>query len=136
MKRYTQVERKPLTDPDFDDDGEPSQTKAWLEYTWRKLNAVLWISAAFAIGYVIKLPDVIMIGHVPGRPDKQLNRCHCRSLGLGRTAAHPVPHVCVRFFFNIALAGFCGWLSVAAYLIIWLKCVLPTPCLAALPQPL
>jgi len=101
MKRYKQVERKPLTDPDFDDEGESSQTKAWLEYAWRKLNAVLWISVACAIGYLIKLPDVLLTGYVPGRPEKQLNW----------------------FFFKIALAGFCGWLCVAAYLIVWLKYV-------------
>ena len=42
---------------------------------------------------------VVIDGYVPGKPHLELNR----------------------FFFNVGLAGFAGWMCVAAYLVLWLK---------------
>jgi len=100
-KRYAQVEMKPLASGVDDDDDEvkTSVFDEWLEYAWRKLNALLWIIVACAIAWFVHLPDIVVHGHPPDKPHRQLNR----------------------FFFNVGLAGFSFWLCMAAYLILWLK---------------
>ncbi|KAL1528170.1 hypothetical protein AB1Y20_009531 [Prymnesium parvum] len=103
-KKYDAVEMKPLAGADDDDDPSHGKRKLdeWLEWLWRKLHALLWIVVAGALASYLQLIDVMLDGHPPGKPDRQLHR----------------------FAFNIGLAGFGGWLSIAAYLVIWLKYIL------------
>ena len=72
-----ETELSPLQDDAADDDDFQPTTKAdqWLEFAWRKLNALLWISVAGALAYFIQLPHVILHGHVPSRPQHELDRC-------------------------------------------------------------
>lgn len=103
-RKYKQVELTPLRDAvdgGAEEEAEASPTQQWLEYTWRKLLALLWILCALALGMWLQLPEVILNGYTPGKPSRQLNR----------------------FAFNIALACFGGWCCIASYLIIWLKYV-------------
>ena len=101
QRRYKNVgEDRPLMAAAADSGGgDDSSSRAWLEFAWQKLFALLWISVAVGIGYVIELPEVVMHGHAPSRPHRRMNR----------------------FLFNVALAGFVGWLLIAAYLIVWVK---------------
>ena len=74
--RAAETELQPLDDDGDDDDFQPtSKADQWLEFVWRKLNALLWLSVAGGLAYFIKLPHVIMHGHVPNRPHHELNRC-------------------------------------------------------------
>ena len=101
-KSYEQVELTPLgPDASSIDDKmvAKSSTQTWLEYIWRKLVALLWIVIAAAIAWYIKLPDVIIDSYTPGNAGKQL----------------------AVFWFNVGLAGFAGWVTMAAYLVVWLK---------------
>jgi hypothetical protein len=52
-----------------------------------------------------QLPQIIVDGHPPLWPLRQLNR----------------------FFFNVGLAGFCAWMLMAMYLILWVKYVKKFP---------
>ena len=54
---------------------------------------------AGGLAWYIRLLDVIVDGHVPGKPERQL----------------------ARFYFNIGVTGFALWLCMAAYLIVWVK---------------
>jgi len=101
-KRYDAVELKPLSSDMADDDDDEeykSKTDKWLAYILSKLHALLWIVIAGSVAAYTELLEVIIEGHPPHDPKRQLNR----------------------FFFNIGLAGFGGWLMVAAYLIFYVK---------------
>mmetsp|Transcript_579 Transcript_579/g.1528 ORF Transcript_579/g.1528 Transcript_579/m.1528 type:complete len:174 (+) Transcript_579:96-617(+) len=107
-KRYDSVELKPLSanaDDDDDDDEPKGKMDQWLSYILAKLHALLWIVIAGAIAAYTQLFEVILDGHPPHAPKRELNR----------------------FFFNIGLAGFGGWLLVAAYLILYVKYILKMP---------
>jgi len=108
QRRYDSVEMKPLAGSADDDDEyeEPkSKTDQWLTYALHKLHALLWIVVASALTMWTQLPEVVMQGHAPKRPDRELNR----------------------FFFNVGLAGFGGWVCMAAYLILYLKYIKKIP---------
>mgnify|MGYP006114542815 CR=1 FL=1 len=100
-KSYEQVELTPLGPDSSSEHLEETKSKTmeWLEYAQRKLTALLWIAIACAITWYIKLPDVITDSYTPGNTKKQL----------------------AIFWFNIGLAGFAAWCSMAVYLVIWLK---------------
>jgi len=101
-KKYDQVELKPLAsnENDFDDDQEyKTKSDQWLNWALFKLHALLWIIIASALALYTQLFEVIVDGHPPADPSRQLNR----------------------FFFNVGLSGFGGWLLMAMYLIVYLK---------------
>ena len=112
-KRYDAVEMKPLSsskggdDDDDDDDSSPKKSKMdeWLTYILHKLHALLWLVVASALAMYVDLLDLLVLGHPPARPEAQMNR----------------------FFFYVGLAGFGGWLCMAAYLILYLKYIRKIP---------
>ena len=78
-KRYDSLELKPLSsdvgDDDTDEDGHAkSKTDRWLEYILEKLHAILWITIAGTITAYTQLIDVVINGHPPHAPERQLNR--------------------------------------------------------------
>ena len=107
-KKYDSVELKPLAssmDDGDDDDERMSPTDQWLKYALHKLHAILWIVIAGALAWWTKLYEICTEGHPPTRPEVEINR----------------------FFFNVGLAGFGGWLLMAAYLIVYLKYIKQIP---------
>jgi hypothetical protein len=76
-KKYDSVELKPLaTSTDNDDDEEEYKTKSeqWLNWALYKLHALLWIIIASALAIYTQLFEVIVNGHPPVDPKRQLNR--------------------------------------------------------------
>ena len=129
-KNYDRMEDKPLVTADEYDEDDPqfkSKTDQWLQYILHKLHALLWIVIATGIAIHTELFELIVDGHPPSRPAAELNRCAFFSAALFfavlRTADRhtaSLSHVC-SFWFNVGLAGFGGWLLMAAYLILWVK---------------
>lgn len=75
-KRYDPVEMRPLNSFDDEADTEKkSKVDLWLEYAWRKLHALLWIIIAGALATYLDVVGVVIHGHVPGKPQRQLHRC-------------------------------------------------------------
>lgn len=77
-KKYDQVELKPLAsnENDFDDDQEyKTKSDQWLNWALFKLHALLWIIIASALALYTQLFEVIVDGHPPADPSRQLNRC-------------------------------------------------------------
>ena len=76
-KKYDAVEMKPLassTDDDDDPNEKKSKTDEWLEWLWRKLHALLWIIVAGALATYLQLFEVVVDGHPPGKPERELHR--------------------------------------------------------------
>lgn len=77
-KKYDSVELKPLatsTDNDDDDDEEyKTKSEQWLNWALYKLHALLWIIIASALAIYTQLFEVIVNGHPPVDPKRQLNR--------------------------------------------------------------
>ena len=109
QRRYESVELQPLADDlgsaRLGEDTFSSRLDDWLEYAARKLFALLWVVIAGGLAWYIRLLDVIVDGHVPGKPERQL----------------------ARFYFNIGVTGFALWLCMAAYLIVWVKYIKKFP---------
>ena len=76
-KKYDAVELKPLASADDDDDPneKKSKTDEWLEWLWRKLHALLWIIVAGALATYLQIFEVVVDGHPPGKPERELHRC-------------------------------------------------------------
>ena len=70
-----------------------------------KLGVLGSPAAPGALAMYVDLLDLLVLGHPPARPEAQMNR----------------------FFFYVGLAGFGGWLSMAAYLILYLKYIRKIP---------
>eukprot|EP00965_Chrysotila_dentata_P037253 1239383-Pleurochrysis_carterae.AAC.5 len=84
MKRYRHVELTPLaatTEAEAEVEAELAQTRlqAWLDFTWRKLNALLWITVAAGIAIFVDLVPVVQNGYPPARPHRHLDRCAAAS---------------------------------------------------------
>lgn len=95
-KAYAQMsdtEMKPLNSAVDDDDGDEGETPTdkWLKYALHKLHALLWLLLAGTLAWYTQLWDIITSGHPATRPGTDMNR----------------------FFFNIGVAGFSGWLLMA-----------------------
>ena len=75
-KRYDSVELKPLASAENDEDEEEhkSKTDQWLNYALHKLHALLWIIIGGALAGWTQLFNVIVDGHPPAAPERQLNR--------------------------------------------------------------
>ena len=88
-KRYGSVELKPLNSGVEDDDDEEhkSKTDQWLTYALHKLHALLWIIIAAAVAVYVQLYELIMDGHPPHDPKRQLNRCARTSVPLAASAS-------------------------------------------------
>lgn len=94
QRRYDSVEMKPLAGSADDDDEyeEPkSKTDQWLTYALHKLHALLWIVVASALTMWTQLPEVVMQGHAPKRPDRELNRCEAATIAAHHHTALRVP---------------------------------------------
>lgn len=129
-RAHDESEMRPLADAvdeDDDDDGYGKKSKMdqWLQYILQKLHALLWIIVASALTVYTQVFEVVVNGHPPARPEAQLNRCARAVLAH----APLLPFTLTRwscagvhsFWFNVGLAGFGGWLVMAAYLILWVK---------------
>ena len=75
-RRYDSVELRPLssTIDDDDDDEHKSKSDQWLNYILSKLHAILWIVIASSIAVYTNLYEIVIDGHAPGKPQRQLHR--------------------------------------------------------------
>ena len=64
-----------LSGLDEDDDEEPkSKLDQWLQFALTKLTALLWIVLAIGIALYTELWELVINGHPPKDPSRQLNR--------------------------------------------------------------
>jgi len=104
-KRYDSVELKPLSanaDDDDDDDEPKGKMDQWLSYILAKLHALLWIVIAGAIAAYTQLFEVILDGHPPHAPKRELNRCASRAHFC---ATHAATNLAVALPLNVLVAS-------------------------------